>query len=216
MGKMDCTYCGESTYIERISGRDACSYCGAGIDAVSAKQDAAHYEEHAAIVGTSVAILDSMKTYTKETKSIKKTRTPAPSYRKRRQSGGLSADKVFAGVFLFFIVLAVFAPTMRNVMYVETPGDREKPSMVEIGLRVDLIDAETGMHNNYEARLEILNDDDIVGYMFMLKNTALFEIIAQENMVYWVRMFPYQNSTYSERSFKAIANETQLITFAIY
>lgn len=28
----DCSYCGEKTKVEMVSGKEACSYCGAGVE----------------------------------------------------------------------------------------------------------------------------------------------------------------------------------------
>jgi len=192
MPKMICEYCGNKTKIVMMSGREGCSYCGAGIEESNIEID----------------VFEEEKLFEKK------------AVDKRGRKGVLSFERMFAYGIVLMLLALIFTPYINNTIGEPIIAFSEPPSdyinVIEVNLCVDLIDGYTGEYNNYEAMIEIYNFKIELMYVFVMRNTAMFSLILEESKVYEVWIYPYLNATVFVDGFMAVANETQLVVFPVY
>lgn len=235
MGSMICGYCGESTHIETINGKDACSYCGAGVDFIEKERDLSLYEEHAAVViDTTVKVLEATagifegeknferKAAEKIASNMRATQQirDYPKNKRKGKDSNLGEFSYISAVIGIIFIFLLFSPGVFN-MYgaalVDTPADKNSTDyLVSMRLYVDAIVVETGELYTENVMLEIWSDEGQMEYIFMFCGTALFDLMLSNGQLYEVWVYPYLNATKIVDAFMVIENETQLMQFPIY
>ena len=222
-----CPYCGSHSHIEIVSGRDACSYCGAGIKdvAIDESSDSSREIEDlaCAIEETTVASVCTTEQVFEEIKPNIRKRAYARAKRQNRGRHGNSDLLKMVGFGLCIIIFFQgFMPVMKTVMFDypvvnTTDTDVDTDVFISVQLQVVLLNSTTGniVEIKYSSFLELHKTDGQIMNVFMFKNSMSTQLNLESGVRYELWLYPYANQTVYKDNFVAINSQVYLFSFPI-